>query len=123
MSEERWEKLEVWRLADEMAYQVYLKTKGFPREEMFGLTSQLRRSALSVPTNIVEGYSRKGDRELARFLNVSLGSMGETKYLIDFSHRLEYLKDQDYTDLKTGYDNLGRSLWKFYEAVGSRQAG
>lgn len=121
MSEERWEKLDVWRQADEMAYQVYLKTKEFPREEMFGLTSQLRRAALSVPTNIVEGYSRKGDRELARFLNISLGSMGEAKYLIYFSHRLAYLKDEDFTVLKSGYDNLGRSLWKFYEVVAGRQ--
>jgi four helix bundle protein len=55
VTDERWEKLEVWRQADEMAYQVYLKTRDFPKEEMYGITSHLRRAALSVPTNIVEG--------------------------------------------------------------------
>jgi four helix bundle protein len=117
VTQERWEKLEVWRQADEMAYQVYVKTKEFPKEEIYGITSQLRRSALSVPTNIVEGYSRKGDRELARFLNVSLGSLAESKYLIYFSHRLTYLDDKEYLTLKSGYDKLGKNLWKFYETV------
>ena len=117
MTEERSEKLDVWKLADEMAYQIYLITRSFPKEEIYGLTSQLRRAALSVPTNIVEGYSRKGDKELARFLSISIGSMAETKYLIYFSHRLGYLQDGEYNDLKDGYDRLGKSLWRFYEAV------
>ena len=120
MAEERWEKLDVWKLADELAYQVYLTTRSFPKEEIYGLTSQLRRAALSVPTNIVEGYSRKGDKELARFLNISLGSMAEAKYLIYFSHRLEYLKDEEYDNLKNGYIKLGKSLWRFYEKVSGR---
>jgi len=65
MSEERWKKLDVWKLADELAFKIYLATQKFPKEELYGLTSQLRRAALSIPTNIVEGYSRKGDKELA----------------------------------------------------------
>ena len=117
MTQERWEKLEVWRQADEMAYQLYLITRRFPREEIYGITSQLRRAALSIPTNIVEGYSRKGDRELGRFLNVSLGSLAEVKYLIYFAHRLTYLSGEEYAVLKSGYDKLGKSLWKFYETV------
>lgn len=117
MVEERWQKLDVWKLADELAYQVYIITRGFPRQEIYGITSQLRSAALSVPTNIVEGYSRKGDKELSRFLNISLGSMAEAKYLIYFSHRLEYLKDGEYNKLSRGYDKLGKSLWKFYEKV------
>ena len=117
MDEERWEKLEVWKLADELAFQTYKATKNFPREEIYGITSQLRRSALSIPTNIVEGYSRKGDKELAHFVNISLGSLAETKYLIYFSNRLTYFKSDTYKDLKAGYDKLGKLLWKFYEAV------
>ena len=100
-----------------MAYRVYQITRGFPKDEIYGLTSQLRRAALSVPTNIVEGYSRKGDRELARFLNISLGSMAETKYLVYFSHQLGYLEEKDHAELTDGYDKLGKSLWKFYETV------
>ena len=118
MEEERWQKLEVWKLSDELAFQVYKATRSFPREEMFGLTSQIRRAALSVPTNIVEGYSRKGDKELARFVNISLGSLAETKYLLYFSNRLGYFKDGEYEDLRNGYNKLGKLLWRFYEAVG-----
>ena len=117
MEEERWQKLEVWKLADELAFQVYKVTKNFPKEEIYGITSQVRRSALSIPTNIVEGYSRKGDKELAHFVNISLGSLAETKYLIYFSNRLGYFKEVEYSNLKTGYDTLGKLLWKFYEAV------
>jgi four helix bundle protein len=62
MEEERWQKLEVWKQADELAFLVYNVTQDFPKEEAYGTTSQVRRAALSIPTNIVEGYSRKGDK-------------------------------------------------------------
>jgi four helix bundle protein len=117
MEEERWAKLEVWKLADDLAYKVYKTTNDFPKEEIYGITSQIRRAALSIPTNIVEGYSRKGDKELARFVNISLGSLGETKYLLYFSNRLEYFKGSSYGELKKGYDTLGKLLWKFYERI------
>ena len=117
MVEERWQKLEVWKLADDLAFNVYKATKNFPKEEIYGITSQVRRSALSIPTNIVEGYSRKGDKELAHFVNISLGSLAETKYLIYFSNRLGYFKEGEYSNLKNGYNTLGKLLWKFYEAV------
>ena len=117
MEEERWQKLEVWKLADDLAFNVYKATKNFPKEEIYGITSQVRRSALSIPTNIVEGYSRKGDKELAHFVNISLGSLAETKYLIYFSNRLTYFENNVYSELKSGYEKLGKLLWKFYEAV------
>jgi four helix bundle protein len=104
-------------LANDLAYQIYKATQNFPKEEIYGITSQIRRSALSIPTNIVEGYSRKGDRDLARFVNISLGSLGEVKYLVYFSHRLEYLKDTEYNELRDGYDVLGKMLWKFYDTI------
>lgn len=117
MDEDRWQKLEVWKHADELAFQVYNATRHFPKEEIYGITSQIRRASLSVPTNIVEGYSRKGDRELARFTNISLGSLAETKYLLYFSNRLGYINSKNYKELKAGYDVLGKLLWRFYEAV------
>jgi len=117
MEEERWQKLEVWKLSDDLAYRVYQVTKNFPKEEMYGLTPQVGRAALSIPTNIVEGYSRKGDKELSHFINMSLGSLAETKYLLYFSHRLGYFEDGKYDDLRNCYDKLGRLLWKFYEAI------
>ena len=117
MEEERWYNLEVWGLADELAFQVYKATQHFSKEEMFGLTSQIRRAALSVPTNIVEGYSRKGDKELAMFVNISLGSLAETKYLLYFSDRLGYIKKDSYQKLKKDYRTLGKLLWRFYQKV------
>ena len=117
MENERWANLEVWKLSDELAFQIYKTTQNFPKEEMYGITSQVRRSALSIPTNIVESYSRKGDKELSRFVNYSLGSLAETKFLLYFSNRLGYIKSKEYTLLKSGYDKLGKLLWKFYETV------
>ena len=117
MSEDRWKKLEVWKLADNLAYDIYMTTREFPSEELFGLTSQLRRAALSVPTNIVEGYSRKGDKELAHFVNISLGSFAETKYLLYFSHRLGYISDEEHKSLEADSDLLGKKLWRFYDKV------
>jgi len=117
MSEDRWKKLEVWQISDELAYQIYLATRQFPKEELYGIISQLRRAALSVPTNIVEGYSRKGDKELAHFVSISLGSLAETKYLLHFAHRLNYLSDDKHTELKNEADLLGKKLWRFYEKV------
>ena len=117
MEEERWQKLEVWKQADELAFLVYKTTQDFPKEEIYGLTSQIRRAALSIPTNIVEGYSRKGDKELSRFVNISLGSLAETKYLLYFSDRLGYFKKDMYNEIKRGYETLGKLLWKFYEKV------
>jgi len=117
MKNERWAKLEVWKIADDLAYQVYMSTKSFPKEEIYGITSQVRRAALSIPTNIVEGYSRRGDKELSRFISISLGSLAETKYLLYFSDRLGYFQDAAYRELKQGYRTLGKLLWRFYEKV------
>ena len=119
MEDERWAKLEVWKLADELAFDVYKATKNFPKEEIYGITSQLRRAALSIPTNIVEGYSRKGNKELAHFINISLGSLAEVKYLIYFSNRLSYFQENSYNELKNGYDILGKMVWRFYEKIRS----
>lgn len=117
MADDRWKKLDVWKLADELAFKVYLATKKFPKEEMYGLTSQVRRSALSIPTNIVEGYSRRGDKELSHYLNISFASLAETKYLLYFSNKLKYLVDINFAELQKDFDILGAKLWKLYEKV------
>ncbi len=117
MAEERWEKLEIWKISDDLAFRIYQITKEFPKEEMYGIISQLRRAALSIPTNIVEGYSRKGDKELSHFINICLGSLAETKYLLYFSYRLDYINLVEYTELRAGYEALGKKLWKFYKTI------
>ena len=79
-----YKKLMVWEKADELAYQVYVISKNFPREEQFGLTSQIRRAAISIPTNIAEGVGRQGKNETRQFANIALGSLAETEYLLSF---------------------------------------
>jgi four helix bundle protein len=112
-----YKELIVWQKADELAYEIYMITKKFPKDEIYGITSQLRRAALSVPTNIVEGYARKGDKELTRFINIAIGSMAETEYLLSFSSRLGYLSESDFTRIENLRSEVGRFLWKFYKKV------
>ena len=78
----------IFQKADDLAFRIYKITERFPKHEILGLTSQIRRSALSVPTNIVEDYGRKTKKEFAQFINISLGSLSETKYLHEFSKKL-----------------------------------
>jgi four helix bundle protein len=86
----KYKNLIVFKKADELAFEIYRITESFPKAETFELTSQLRRSALSIPTNIVEGYARKSKKELKQFINIALGSLAETEYLYGFSRRLGY---------------------------------
>ena len=106
----------VFQKADELAFRIYKITVTFPKAEMFGLTSQLRRAALSVPTNIVEGYARKSKKELAQFINIALGSLAETEYLLDFSKRLDYIKT-DISEVEALVAEVGRLLWGFYRTL------
>jgi len=115
--QDRWRRLDVWKDADELAFQIYQATVSFPKEESYGITSQLRRAAVSIPTNIVEGYSRAGDKELRRFVSIALGSLAETKYLLSFCHRLSYLNDPQYQRLVVLAAKVGKRLWKFYEKI------
>jgi four helix bundle protein len=83
---------------------------------MFGLTSQMSRSALSIPTNIVEGYARKSKKELSHFMNIALGSLAETEYLVDFSKRLGYSKSND-LQMENLLEEVGKLLWGFYRSL------
>jgi four helix bundle protein len=83
-------KLRAFELADEVALLVYQMTRGFPKEEIYGITSQMRRAAVSVPSNIVEGCARSTETEYLRFLEISFGSLRELHYQIGLSRRLGY---------------------------------
>lgn len=84
-------KIEAWRLSDDLTVAVYEETRGFPREELYGLTSQLRRAAYSVPANIAEGASRESKRDYLHFLYIARGSLSETQYFLHLAYRLNYL--------------------------------
>ena len=103
-------KIEAWRLADDLAVKVYGHTKGFPREETFGLTRQIRNAASSVPANIAEGSARESRKEYLHFLYIARGSLTETQYFVHLARRLGYLAEGIYeglaSDIKSTFARL-----------------
>jgi four helix bundle protein len=87
--------LRAFELADEVVMLVCRTTTGFPKEELFGLTSQIRRAAVSIPSNIVEGCARDSEAEYLRFLNIAFGSLRELHYQLCLSKRLCFLRNED----------------------------
>ena len=92
-------KIKAWRLADDLTVAVYERTRSFPREEVYGLTSQLRRASYSVPANIVEGSSRQSKKDYLHFLYIARGSLSETQYFIHLAGRLGYMPPEEVSKL------------------------
>jgi four helix bundle protein len=86
--------LKVWRTSHELALAVYRATQDFPRSETYGLTSQMRRAAAAIPTNIAEGTGRGSDADFARFLHIAMGSASELEYLLLLARDLAYIDDK-----------------------------
>ncbi|RZK12827.1 MAG: four helix bundle protein, partial [Flavobacterium sp.] len=84
-------KYDIWQLSHLLTLEIYKVTSHFPKEEIYGLTSQIRRAATSIPTNISEGCGRNSDKEFNYFLNIALGSANETEYLLILSKDLQYI--------------------------------
>ena len=91
-------KLRAFELADEVALQIYILTRDFLKEEIYGMTSQMRRAAVSVPSNIVEGCARESQMEYHRFLEIAFGSLRELAYQFNLSKRLEFFKQEDVSE-------------------------
>lgn len=98
-------------LMDDYVNKVYDFSASFPKEEMFGVTSQLRRASLSVVLNYVEGYARRRPAVYKNFLETAFGSLKESKYLLYFSFRRKYLNEPDYKELLSINDEIGAMLW------------
>lgn len=96
---------------DEYAHKVYDCTKIFPRGELFGLVSQLRRSSLSVVLNYIEGYARQRKAVLKNFLEISYGSLKESKYMVEFSYKRRYVDKKEHDELVKLADEIGAMLW------------
>lgn len=91
---------DIWQLSHELTLEVYKFTSLFPKGELYGLTSQIRRASLSIPTNISEGCGRNSDAEFNQFLNIALGSALETEYLLILSKDLAYLKNDVFLNME-----------------------
>jgi four helix bundle protein len=114
--ERGYKKLLVWQKADELTKEIYLATKRFPKNELYGITSQLRRAAVSVPANIVEGAGRQNKNEFKQFINIALGSLAETEYLLEFCFELKYLSVEEFNRLESIRKGVGGLLWNLYKS-------
>jgi len=114
--------LKVWAKADELAYKVYKTTKLFPRYELFGLVSQMRRAAVSIPANIAEGYAHYTKREKKRFYEIANCSLVELEYYIYFGHnRLDYINIDEYDELCGLKDEVGKMLNGLINSTGGKR--
>jgi four helix bundle protein len=114
------QEIPAWKIAHEATLRVYKLTKGFPKEELYGLTSQLRRAASSVAANIVEGFYRNTTKELLSFLYNARGSCGEVFYHLILARDLKYISQSDFQSLSNTYRDLGKQLSNWIRSLKRR---
>ena len=109
-----------YQKAYKLSLDIYKCTKNFPKEELFGIVSQMRRSAVSLPCNISEGYCRNHRKEYIQFLNIAIGSCGELETLLSLSKDLAYLSRNDFETLYESREEVSRLLWKLAASLRKR---
>lgn len=109
--------LKVWEKGHALTLAIYNATQAFPNSELYGLTSQMRRSAASIPTNIAEGCGRNTDVELARFMQIAMGSASELEYQLLLARDLNYLGAEDHVRLHTAVIEVKRMLGPFIKKL------
>jgi len=112
--------LRVWQKAHSLTLNIYKVTKKFPKEEMYGLTSQMRRASTSIAANIAEGCGRKTDADFCRFLIVALGSGAELEYHLLLSHNLTLLTDAEYESLQQELTEIKKMLNSFIQKLSTK---
>ena len=115
-----YEQFRAWQECHKLVLETYRATKSFPREELYGLTSQARRAAFSAAVNIVEGSAKHGAREYRRFLDVSIGSLAELGYAFRVARELEILSSSDWDSLEDLRKRAGFLTWRLYRSLGDR---
>lgn len=103
-------KYEVWQIGHQLTKEIYSLTLSLPKEEIYGLTSQIRRAAISIPTNIAEGCGRLTDKEFGRFIDISLGSSNETEYLLFLAAELNFLSETEFEPIAGQLNILRQKL-------------
>jgi len=114
--------IQAWQKAHELALKIYKTTKAFPKDERYGLTSQIRRAALSIPCNIAEGCARSTDADFARFLDIAIGSASEVECQLLLAKDIEYLKKTESDELLEQVMRVKRMLAKFIATLRKKTA-
>lgn len=112
-----YKELIVWKSAHRATLEIYSSTRQFPREELYGLTSQLRRASASIGANIAEGSGRRSNNEICRFLQIARGSASEAEYHLILAHDLKFLQDDDFHRLSGQMDELQRMLTALIQSL------
>ena len=106
-------KLGIWQRSHQLTLDVYKLSKSFPKDELFGLTSQIRRAASSIPTNIAEGCGRASNKDYAHFLQIAIGSASEVEYELLLAHDLEYINDEAFNKLTSETIAIRKMIIKY----------
>ncbi|PAM96578.1 four helix bundle protein [Flavobacterium sp. IR1] len=110
----------IWQKSMALITKIYYSTNNFPKEEIFGLTSQIRRSSISIPSNIAEGYGRESDKDFLRFLNISIGSLFEMQTQLEIAKNITYLNEQEFNNLYEDSREVERMLVSFIKKLKAR---
>ena len=113
-----YERFDAWKKSHQLALAIHRQTASWPKDERFGLTAQIRRSAFSVPANLVEGQARRGRREFRRFLDIAWGSLAEVGYTLRYARDLGYLTEEAYSQLQALRDEAGPPLFGLLRSMG-----
>jgi four helix bundle protein len=111
------EELDVFKLSHSLTLEIYRITKSFPEEEKFGLISQMRKAAYSIPMNLMEGAHRLGSKEYRQFIGIARGSTGEIKYQLLLVRDLNYISENEYSDLLSKYERVSQMLTKLAKSL------
>jgi four helix bundle protein len=110
-------KYDIWNLGHLFTLKIYELTKSFPKEETYGITSQIRRASSSIPTNISEGCGRDSDPEFNRFLTIALGSASEVEYLIILAKDLKYINNDSFEELSQDINTIKRKTYSLKQKL------
>ncbi len=111
------EDLNVWQISHNLVLKIYNFSKNFPKDEIYGLTLQIRKTAVSVPANIAEGFGRINPKEMIHFYNISLGSISELKYFIILIRDLNFIDKETFEDLNEKCSSITKMLQKFIKSI------
>jgi four helix bundle protein len=110
----------IWQKSMSLTTKIYKSTKNFPKEEIFALTSQIRRSSVSIPSNIAEGFGRDSNKEYLRFLNISIGSLFEMQTQLEIAKNIDYLNEEEFNTLYEDSREIERMLVSFIVKIKER---